>query len=287
MNNEWEKIGYLQENFKLFHLNDGGMRSFDWHYHDFHKVLWLVSGKVHYHVEGKEYELRPYDILLIRKGEIHKPEVDFAKPYERYILYISDQYLTDRVRWGEDLGRCFEVAGEKSENLARIGAMDGDALLAILKQLEMSGEEEAFAGELFSEVLFLQFMINLNRICLKEENAVFGANARFDKKIIEIVQYINNHLGEVLTVDSLAECFFISKYHMMRKFKEETGYSIHQYILEKRILKAKDLIINGVPATNACLECGFKDYSTFNRAFKSRLRAAPSELKETLSRKNT
>ncbi len=286
MNREWEKIGYLQENFKLFHLKDGGMRNFDWHYHDFHKILWLVSGKVHYHVEGKEYALQPYDILLIRKGEIHKPEVDFSLPYERYILYISEQYLTDR-RWETDLDRCFEIAGQKSENLARMGAMDGDALLAVLKQLEESRKAKEFAEELYAEVLFLQFMIGLNRACLKSDCSVFGAPARFDKKVIEIVQYINNHLGEALTVDDLAEQFFISKYHMMRKFKEETGYSIHQYILEKRILKAKDMIINGVPATNACLECGFRDYSTFNRAFKSRLLAAPSELKEHLSRKNT
>ena len=64
---------------------------------------------------------------------------------------------------------------------------------------------------------------------------------------------------------------------MMRKFKEETGYSMHQYILEKRILAAKNKILSGTPATIACMECGFKDYSTFSRAYKKLLNKLPSE----------
>ena len=64
---------------------------------------------------------------------------------------------------------------------------------------------------------------------------------------------------------------------MMRKFKEETGYSMHQYILEKRILAARNLILTGSPATVASVECGFKDYSTFSRAYKKLLGQIPSD----------
>ena len=64
---------------------------------------------------------------------------------------------------------------------------------------------------------------------------------------------------------------------MMRQFKEETGYSIHQYILEKRLLAAKGLIREGMSAGAAALECGFQDYSAFARAFKKKMGMAPSE----------
>ena len=66
---------------------------------------------------------------------------------------------------------------------------------------------------------------------------------------------------------------------MMRTFKNETGYSIHQYISEKRILLARSYIMGGMPATNACIECGFRDYSSFSRAFKNQLGIMPSEVK--------
>ena len=55
---------------------------------------------------------------------------------------------------------------------------------------------------------------------------------------------------------------------MMRQFKEETGYTIHQYITEKRVLKAKGMIQAGMSATQACYACGFQNYSTFSRAYK-------------------
>lgn len=274
-----EKIGYLRTDFKLFHLRDEQMRGFDWHYHDFHKFLWLVSGQVKYHVEGKAYELRPYDLLLIGRGEIHKPEVDFSQPYERYILYLSADFLTDAGRWGVDLSRCLAIAREKKVNRMRMGAIDNERLLELLVRMEQSDRETAFAQELCSGVLLLEFLIGINRIALRDNGAVFEGTARFDPKMVEMVRYINENLQEEITVEGLAGHFFISKYHMMRKFKEETGYSVHQYILEKRILRAKDLILAGVPANEVCYQCGFKDYSAFNRAFRRGLGMAPSKMK--------
>ena len=53
---------------------------------------------------------------------------------------------------------------------------------------------------------------------------------------------------------------------------------MHQYILEKRVLAARNLILSGTSATTACMECGFKDYSTFSRAYKKVLNALPSDL---------
>lgn len=101
--------------------------------------------------------------------------------------------------------------------------------------------------------------------------------ARYDKKVVEIIHYINENLAADLTIEALSDKFFLSKYHMMRKFKEETGYSMHQYILEKRILAARNLILAGNAATVASAECGFKDYSTFSRAYKKLLGKLPSD----------
>ena len=80
-----EKTGYLKEEFRLFHINDRTDREFSYHYHDFHKIIVFLSGKVTYHIEGKAYHLKPRDILLVSQGAIHKPEIDPSVPYERYI----------------------------------------------------------------------------------------------------------------------------------------------------------------------------------------------------------
>ena len=89
-----------------------------------------------------------------------------------------------------------------------------------------------------------------------------------NSKILDILQYINENLDGELGIEILADHFYISKYYMMRLFKQETGYTLGQYTSQKRLLLAKELLLSGVPGTQACFDCGFKDYSTFSRAYK-------------------
>ena len=93
-----------------------------------------------------------------------------------------------------------------------------------------------------------------------------------------MIAYIQEHLKEEIPVDLLAEKFYISKYYLMRQFKQATGYSIHQYLNEKRIQAARQMILSGMPASRACYECGFRDYSTFARRFKEIVGTAPSKI---------
>ena len=91
-----------------------------------------------------------------------------------------------------------------------------------------------------------------------------------------LLQYLNAHLTEGLSIDELAERFYISKYHMMRRFRDETGYTIHGYLTEKRLLLAQQLLEQGVPSGEAALRCGYQEYSTFSRAYKKQFGRAPS-----------
>lgn len=269
------KSGYLMEKFKLFHLKDSQPREYVYHYHDFHKLIWFISGDVEYHIEGKSYKLESHDILLVNQGEIHKPFVDFSRIYERYVFYISSSFLEEHSEEGSNLNLCFQAAHEEQGNVIRLSPQESRALFETIKLLEDAGKEQAYA-EMYSRILFLKFLIELNRYCLNNPD-VYHKIARYDKKIVELIHYINENLSGDLSIEALSARFFISKYHLMRKFKEETGYSIHQYILEKRILAARNLIAAGHLATIASVECGFKDYSTFGRAYKKLLGQLPSD----------
>lgn len=275
--NKYEKTGYLTYDFKLFHLRDAVEREYTYHYHDFDKVIFFICGRVKYMIEGKTYELNPYDIVFVNRNEIHKPEVDFSFPYERYVLYISPEFLEYYRTEEYGLRSCFEKAKREKSNVVQVPAVRNTKLMQKLRELEEAHDKGEYAAELYERVLFLQFMIELNRACI-EDKISYDHSVVYNQKIVDILEYINVHLYEELSIDGIAAAFFLSKYHMMRQFKEETGYTMHQYITEKRILAARDMILNGVPATKAGLECGFKDYSTFLRAFKNRLKKNPSEL---------
>ena len=171
---------------------------------------------------------------------------------------------------------CFQMVQKERGNVIRLSAAESRMLFETVKLLEVTENDHIYAGEMYSRILFLKLLIELNRCCLSHPE-IFHKTARYDKKVVEMIHYINENLSKDLTIETLSNKFYLSKYHMMRKFKEETGYSMHQYILEKRILAARNLILTGSPATVASVECGFKDYSTFSRAYKKLLGQIPSD----------
>ncbi len=273
------KSGYLVEKFRLFHLKELNGKEYVYHYHDFHKLIWFISGNVEYHIEGKAYKLDPYDILLVNKGEIHKPFIAPDTIYERYVFYISDEFLEEHSEPGASLALCYRMAREQG-NVIRLSPTVSRSLFETVRLLEQGEGKEDFAKEMYSRILLLKLLIELNRCCIRDLE-VFHKTGRYDRKIVEMIHYINDNLSGNLSIEALSTRFYMSRYHMMRKFKEETGYSMHQYVLEKRILAARDLILEGMSATAASLECGFKDYSTFSRAYKKMLGQMPSQVAHT------
>lgn len=273
----YEKRGYLYDDFRMFHITDTGEREYPYHYHDFYKLLIFVKGSVNYSIEGKSYRLKPYDMVLVGKGAIHRPRVETTEPYERIVFYISEAFLERHKTAEYDLARCFAIAGREGTDVLRFPAMTNSRLLTVIEEIEKNGQEQAqYAARLYANVLFMEFMILVNRGCM-DGTGTFNREVSFNQKMIDLIKYIGEHLTEKLSIEDLAAHFYISRYHMMRQFKEETGYTIHRYITEKRVLLAKSLIAAGVSPTQACYRSGFQDYSTFSRAYRRRLAKKTSE----------
>lgn len=270
----YDRQGYLNSRFQLFHILDTDQKTFEFHYHDFHKILILLRGDISYIVEGKSYDLKPYDIVLVSRNDIHKPVIHSKSPYERIIAYVSPSFLESA-----SLSCCFEKAAEVHSSVVRIPSLEKSALFRSIKRLEHSFSDDGYAADFYQELLFLEFLVHLNRASLSDY-LTFIDTVHYHPKVLGIMQYISEHLTEELRIDEIANRFFMSRYHMMRTFKAETGYTIGNYITEKRLLYAKELLIQDVPITQICFDCGFQDYSTFSRAYKKVFHESP---RETLS----
>lgn len=271
---EFEKLGYLADDFKMFHINDRQRKDFAFHYHDFNKIIIFLSGNINYTIEGKNYLLKPYDIVMVNAGEIHRPSVLDNSAYERIIIYVSTQFISNYKGNDYDLSYCFDRARKEHSNVLRIPSVDKSKLYQVCLELEHSFSDQAYAKELYQQILFLEFLIQLNRTVISNHiNYLDSANN--NSKLIQIIDYINEHLVEEITIDILAEHFYLSRYYLMHFFKEETGYTIGNYITEKRLLLAKNLVQSGCTTTEACYQSGFKNYSTFSRAFKKAFNTIP------------
>lgn len=277
---DYEKKGYLVQEFRVFRLKDSTLKPIPFHYHEFHKIILFLSGKADYIIEGKTYPLLPRDILFVSAGEIHRPVPVPGIPYERIVIYVAPDFLSRYRRKDEDLTNCFRHAQQQS-SVMHLNPGKSHDLLYHMEKLEHTARQQGFAQELYTEILFIEFMILLNRSLLDHEIDEMHP-AVYDKKILPLLDYINKHLCETLSVNSLAARFFMSKYHMMRRFKAETGYSIHQYITNKRLLQARSMLNSSLPLTKICFDCGFRDYSTFSRAFREIFHQTPTDYRSSL-----
>lgn len=274
MEQSYEERGYLKEDFRLFYLRTAMQEPPEWHYHAFHKIcVYLGGSAMCYGVEGRSYPLEPGDIVLVPQGCIHRPEIEPGAAYERILLYISPEFLR-RAGGEEELERCFHRAQEQFRFVARTGAKNR-ALLSPLFSLSRAQEEPGFAQELLMRSLLLSFLIALTR-GLEEHDLAYASASAYDEKVAAILAYLTQHLSEKISIDALAARFYISKYHMMRRFRAETGCTIHAYLTGKRLMLAREHILSGMPAMQAAEASGFGDYSAFSRAYRRTFGTPPS-----------
>ena len=260
---EINKRGYLKEDFRLFHLKDSRAQKVDYHYHAFDKLILLLGGKVTYVVEGVTYFLQPWDLLLVGHDLIHRPIIDPAEPYERVVIWLGREWLERRSDPGEALDTCFDTTRERGFHLLRFDAERRLHYMQRIQQLEEALRDRSFGAARMADTLCQQMLIDVNRDVLRSRTAQEERDSyRVDPKMEEVLRYILDHLGEELTVESLSKRFFISRYYLMHRFKAVTGYTVHQYISQKRLLRAGELIRAGVPVMKAAEQAGFEEYST-------------------------
>lgn len=274
------KRGYLNEGFRLFHLKDTRAPKLDYHYHEFDKLILLLGGKVSYVVEGVTYFLRPWDVLLVQHNMIHRPVIDPSEPYERVVVWLGREWLEARSDPGEALDACFDTTRERGFHLLRTNPDRRLEYMKDIQRLEEALRSREFAAGRLADTLCQQLLIGVNRDVLRSRTAAEAQDSyRMDPKIEEILKYISAHLEEDLSVESLAKRFYLSRYYLMHRFKAVSGYTVHQYISQKRLLRAGELIRSGVPVMKAAEEAGFSEYSTFLRAFQNTFHMSPREFR--------
>ena len=276
------KVGYLNDNFKIFHIRDKKDIKFEYHHHDFSKIVILIDGDLTYYIEGKAYILKPWDILFVNKNEIHKPVVNPDKYYERIVIWLNPDFMAKYAQGNNDLLKCFEVAIKNNYNLLRLNMKSIEVIKNLIQDIQSCNNSNEFGSEILKESLFVQLMVLMNRLFLNSDKNRDIEDIQYDKTIEGVLNYINSNLENDLSIDTIASEFFISKYYLMRKFKNPIGSSIHNYVVQKRLILARSLISEGLSMSSVCSRCGFNDYSSFVRAFKKVYGVSPSNYNPTI-----
>lgn len=262
--------------FELFYYSDTALSSVAPHYHDYYELYFFLEGDVDYHVEDKLYHLEYGDCLLIPPGTSHHPVfLSRKKPYRRFVFWFRKDYYNKLRSIDQEFTYCFDQAASGRTYRFHADSTATQALQGkLMDLLEELGSSRPFKRQT-AELMAVSFLVYVNRIVYDviHQRAAVYENLLY----LNICDYINRHLEEDLSLDSLAAFFYVSKFHISHIFKDNMGISLHQYILKKRLHASKNAILSGQPIGQVYHQYGFKDYTSFFRAFKKEYGASPKE----------
>lgn len=262
--------------FELYHYLDKTPPKVEFHQHPFYELFFFISGNVDYTIEGKTYRLRPGDILLTNSMDIHRPEIYPGAPYERIVVWLKDRFFEIPRADGSDLAICFTDATRRNYRRIRPSPASLRHMRNLCDQIAQEQNSAKMGSLVLSYSYTFQLLVEVCR-CYFDAPDCIQEEVTENEKINSVLRYINQNISSNLSLDSISQNFYTSKFYLSKQFKQFTGISIYQYIMKKRLTISRDMLRNGASVTNACLECGFNDYSNFLKAFKREFDCNPSD----------
>ncbi len=265
----------LREDFEVFHFTGNNGVQIALHFHDFYECSLLLSGKLSYQIESVSFAEQPGDLLLISPNQLHRPLfVHGTEAYERIVFWLSRPFVEKLSSEGCDLSACFSGG---QDGAIRLGGAVRTQITRLLFELLAATQGEQFGRDVLCRSIAASLLVYLNRIAQGDTSLLPRAEIRISPLVQQVSDYLDAHLGETITLDEVAQTVFLSKYYLERKFREETGASIYQMLLQKRMIRARNLMREGQPMIQIALNCGFSDYSGFYKAFRNEYGVSPRD----------
>jgi AraC-like DNA-binding protein len=230
--------------------------------HSYHEILFCMDADATLFTETQQQRLQGDVILLIPKERYHFLRVDGGEKFPRLKIAFPHSVLQS-IPCGDFMGELCRV-----ENAAVLQLMK--KLCSILEQ--EPDERQGF----YAYAVFMLLLAELDHCRL--EHTVLPVKEENEQQN-QILDYISKHLSQDLSIEKLAKQMNLSPSGITHNFKKEMGISVHQYITQRRMTYAQNLLRAGEKASNIYTDCGYKNYSSFYKAYISFYGHPPSVTK--------
>lgn len=244
------------------------------HSHTFYEMLYCTGGSTQYLLGTQRYRLRHGDIVLVPPGTSHRPLLaeKMAEPYSRCVVWFSQEYVESvRAMWPELLKNqrfgVLRTANTRWESMAKL--------------FEFGCGEASRGAPGWQAVVCattLELLVNIARAL--EDVECPTPPAEMPELFDQLNLFIERNLAGNITLESAARVFFVSKSTIDQLFRKKLGISFYRYLAQRRLIAAKERILEGETMGGICTEVGFADYSTFYRTFKREYGISPTAFRD-------
>ena len=279
----WDTAHAMEDEreYELYHHSCHRRTTPEFHSHDFYEFYFFISGDASLYIEEYAYRLKPGDVVIIPPGRMHRAYFHNTEAYyERMFIYISQNALQDMGSADFPLLDIIQECVRRAQFCYSLSDKDFSACRYTICEIISDAVGAPAHQRLINRC---KLTILMTRLCKLFGETRDDHSSRSVKRVADVIAYINEHLEQELSLDDVSSHFFISKYHLIREFKNYTNRSVYQYIVAKRIIQAKLLMQSGITPTDAYLMCGFREYSSFYKAFKKETDLSPQQYISCLS----
>lgn len=252
------------------------------HIHDCYEIYYSISGGKQFLIANKHYSINPGDLFVINQYESHYLTQIDQEIHERIIISIHPDFIKETSSILTDLSYCFT---HRPQNFCHKLSLSKEQQQLFLYYINKIVSSNGYGHDLLEKSTFTELMTFLNS-CYHETPPAPSENTlglNYNKQMDDILNYINLHITQPLTIDHLSTQFFLSKSYICRIFKLTTGMTINKYITARRISIAKSLLADGLSVNTVCEQCGYNDYSNFVKAFTKAVGLPPKKYAQCLT----
>lgn len=281
MNSQYEKkrynygLGYRMLHIAGCHAGDSTLTYL--HYSLSCMLVYFKSGEGVIKIEGRTYKLYAGDVILLNPSEIFRFSVDDSIPHERLSINIDETMFDSFGGIHKELFSPFYNREKGSGNVIRAEKVRELGIDFYLDSILNYTVSQVQTAPLMIFCKLTETLSSLNDIfaTTQSENQV-----PLNPLVESVLEYLNIHFKEDLSISSVAEKFNIDKSYLSHLFKEHTGVSLWTYVIYRRIQAFNTLLLQGGTAEENCYKVGFQNYSNFYRLYKKHMGISPSQLKK-------
>ena len=234
------------------------------------EISLVLSGKGTFFCNNQPYSVKEGDIKIKQPGQVYSDYTDPDDPIEQMSLLISGIHLLD-----------LPENHLMQDNYAPV--LVSGTWFPLLQQLflqiyHLNRRDEPVTRFVQNELLRT---VVSTLMALLPEKRHLKTVSRKSKSLYGVIEYLNCHYTENITLEMLAQKFYISQFYLVRKFKEYTGMTINQYIVHLRVGEAKQLLIHtDLSIKEIALCCGYSNLQYFYATFRKHAMCTPLEFQK-------
>lgn len=251
-----------------------------YHWHQCCEMLYVSEGTGFVIVDQKTYEMRPGLLFFFQPYQLHKvfASVSEETPYERAIAFFDPHFFGRALAPYRARRAMFEHLWQdrRAEWAIDLSRETDYVNRAFARYEERAREDGGAPDEEDMTLLMLQLLEAVPRSGAVASEASFAARPRPFSYAEQAMAWIERHYADDFRLEDLADELHLSKFYLSRLFLRETGSSLSDYVVARRIKQACRLLdTTALTVERIAAEVGYPNASYFIRAFKKTIGTTP------------